>query len=132
MQCQNIISRLSENIAIPTPEYCPNPITRRLQTAKVKKAGKEAVRKSYLEEAKDKANQLESQGAFARLLADEQMNISWQSLIFSVPKGVMAWAARASTNCLASPDNLAKWKRIVDPKRIPHICHRSHRSSIPV
>ena len=116
VQCQNIISRLSENIAIPTPEYCPNPITRRLQTAKVKKAGKEAVRKSYLEEAKDKADQLESQGAFARLLADEQMNISWQSLIFSVPKGVMAWAARASTNCLASPDNLAKWKRIVDPK----------------
>ena len=39
-----------------------------------------------------------------------------QSLIFAVPKGVMAWAARATTNCLASPDNLAKWKRIVDPK----------------
>ena len=28
----------------------------------------------------------------------------------------MAWVARASTNCLASPDNLAKWKKIVDPK----------------
>ena len=39
-----------------------------------------------------------------------------QSLIFAVPKGVMAWAARATTNCLASPDNLAKWKKIVDPK----------------
>ena len=28
----------------------------------------------------------------------------------------MAWAARATTNSLASPDNLSKWKKIVDPK----------------
>ena len=28
----------------------------------------------------------------------------------------MAWAARATTNCLATPDNLARWKKIVDPK----------------
>ena len=51
-----------------------------------------------------------------RLVAEEEKDISWQSLIFAVPKGVMAWMARASTNCLASPDNLAKWKKIVDPK----------------
>ena len=25
-------------------------------------------------------------------------------------RGVMAWAARATTNCLANPDNLAEWK----------------------
>ena len=59
---------------------------------------------------------MESQGAVARLLAEEEKDIPWQSLIFAVPKGVMAWAARATTNCLATPDNLAKWKRIVDPK----------------
>ena len=56
------------------------------------------------------------QGALARLLAEEKKDIAWQSLIFAIPKGVMAWAARATTNCLASPDNLAKWKKIVDPK----------------
>ena len=49
-------------------------------------------------------------------MAEEEKDIPWQSLIFAVPKGVMAWAARATTNCLASPDNLAKWKKIVDPK----------------
>ena len=49
-------------------------------------------------------------------MAEEEKDIPWQSLIYAVPKGVMAWAARATTNCLASPDNLAKWKRIVDPK----------------
>ena len=42
--------------------------------------------------------------------------MAWQSLIFSVPRGVMAFAARAATNSLASPDNLARWKKIVHPK----------------
>ena len=50
------------------------------------------------------------------LVAEEEASISWQSLIFAVPRGVMAWMARASTNSLASPDNLARWKKIVDAK----------------
>ena len=28
----------------------------------------------------------------------------------------MSWAVRAATNSLASPDNLARWKKVVDPK----------------
>ena len=52
----------------------------------------------------------------ASLLAEEEASVPWQSLIYAVPKGVMYWAARASTNCLASPDNLARWKKIVDAK----------------
>ena len=52
----------------------------------------------------------------ASLLAEEEASVPWQSLIYAVPKGVMSWAARASTNCLASPDNLARWKKIVDAK----------------
>ena len=59
---------------------------------------------------------LEVQGAMANLVAEEEASIPWQSLIFAVPRGVMAWMARASTNCLASPDNLARWKKIVDAK----------------
>ena len=70
----------------------------------------------FRSDANHKADQLESQGAVARLLAEEEKDIPWQSLIFAVSKGVMAWAARATTNCLATPDNLAKWKRIVNPK----------------
>ena len=38
------------------------------------------------------------------------------SLIYFVPRGVMAFAARSATNSLASPDNLARWKKIVHPK----------------
>ena len=116
IQCSTLMTKISENVAIPTPENCPNPTTRKLQTEKVKKAGKNLVKELYLHDANHKADQLESQGAVARLLAEEEKDIPWQSLIFAVPKGVMAWAARATTNCLATPDNLAKWKRIVDPK----------------
>ena len=42
--------------------------------------------------------------------------MDWQSLIYAVPRGAMAFAARSSTNSLASPDNLARWKKIVHPK----------------
>ena len=44
------------------------------------------------------------------------INMDWQSLIYAVSRGVMAFAARSSTNSLASPDNLARWKKIVHAK----------------
>ena len=59
---------------------------------------------------------MELQGALASLLAEEKVNMEWKSVIFSVPRGVMAWAAWAATNSLASPDNLVRWRKIVHPK----------------
>ena len=116
VQCQAILNQISQTTAIPSKESCPNVYTRRLQTKKVKAVGKKLISESFAEQANSKADDLTSQGALARLLAVEKKDIPWQSLIFAVPKGVMAWAARATTNCLASPDNQAKWKKIVDPK----------------
>ena len=49
------------------------------------------------------------------LLAQEKEDVSWQSLIHQVPRGVLAWAVRAGTNSLATPDNLARWGVRVDP-----------------
>ena len=74
------------------------------------------VASQYKENASVKASELEVQGNLANLLDEEKTNMAWQSLIFAVPRGVMAFAARASTNSLASPDNLSRWKRIVHPK----------------
>ena len=34
------------------------------------------------------------------LLAQEKEDISWQGLIFKVPRGLMAWAVKAGTNTL--------------------------------
>ena len=116
VQCQAIFDQIAQTTAIPFQENCPNAHTKRLQTKKVKAVGKKLITEMIGEESNAKADKLESQGAVARLLAEEKKDIPWQSVIFAVPKGVMAWAARATTNCLASPDNLAKWKKIVDPK----------------
>ena len=58
------------------------------------------------------------QGELATLLAEEEGDIPWKATIFSVPKGVMAFAVRACTNTLATPDNLARWGR-----RIDKACH---------
>ena len=45
--------------------------------------------------------------------------MDWQILIYSVPRGVMAFAAISSTNSLASPDNLARWRKKNCPCEVP-------------
>ena len=45
-------------------------------------------------------------------MVSEKSNVSWQSLIFGVPKGVMSFAMRSATNILATPDNLRRWKKV--------------------
>ena len=50
------------------------------------------------------------------LLAQEKEDISWQALIHKVPRDILAWAVRAGTTTLATPDNLARWGVRVDSK----------------
>ena len=59
--------------------------------------------------------QLVIQGDFLKLLESEQTNVTWKSIIYGVPKGkgVMAFAMRSSTNTLATPDNVKRWKKVV-------------------
>jgi hypothetical protein len=49
-------------------------------------------------------------------MAEEKAIISWKSLIYRPPRGVMGWAVRACTQTLATPDNLQRWGVRVDPK----------------
>ena len=51
-----------------------------------------------------------------RLLAEEEEDVAWKACIYRVPRGVMAWAVRAGTNTLATPDNLARWGKPVDTR----------------
>ena len=66
--------------------------------------------------AEENANKIPLQGALLTLLAQVKVDNSWQGLIYKVPRGVMAWAIRAGTNTLATPDNLARWFVRVDTK----------------
>ena len=49
-------------------------------------------------------------------MEEENKSISWKSLLYSVPKGILSWASRAITDSLTTQNNLARWKKIVDPK----------------
>ena len=48
-------------------------------------------------------------GDFANLLIEEKESVTWQSVIRQMPRHVLAFATRLSTNSLNSPDNLARW-----------------------
>ena len=40
---------------------------------------------------------------------EEEEDITWKSIIYAVPRGVLSFACRAATNSLATPDNLLRW-----------------------
>ena len=65
------------------------------------------------------------QGELLTLLGEEEADITWKSLIYAVPRGVMSWAIRACTNSLATPDNLARWGKVVDPKCYMEGCNNT-------
>ena len=35
--------------------------------------------------------------------------MTWQSIAYNVPRGILSFALKASTNCLNTPDNLKRW-----------------------
>ena len=39
--------------------------------------------------------------------------MAWQSLMYRIPRGLMAWGVRACTNTSATPDNLSRWGMMV-------------------
>ena len=56
-----------------------------------------------------------SQGDFARLLVTCETDLSWKSIMFSLPKGVLKFAINASIDSLPSFTNLKRWgKRLFD------------------
>ena len=77
--------QLSPNLSYPLPflhqalSYTsPEKAARRLEIMKVKKAGKVIINKVYLEDAKVKADKLQSQGDVAKLLAEE-VTVPWDT-----------------------------------------------------
>ena len=86
-----------------------------LRANKLKSEGKMILQIENSKEYHDKIKKLTVQGNFLRLLEEEKQSITWKSAIYSVPKGVMAWASRAITDSLSTPANLSRWKKIVDP-----------------
>ena len=97
---------------IPTTENTADvELSLAVQIPRLKKAVNEQVKLIYLDKWNEKTKQLVAQGDFLQLLISEKSNVTWKSIIYGVPKGVMEFALRSSTNTLATPDNLKRWKR---------------------
>ena len=106
VQSSEIIENLVETNQISTTSSRST----RQETMKIAKI---VIRKTVQEEIKDtwnnKVQKLTMQGDFTRLLIEEQESITWQSVIKHMPRNVLAFAARLTTNSLNSPDNLVRW-----------------------
>ena len=112
VQCQTIFERVEEDNMIPTSENCANlEETLRRQLPQLREATRKEVQLEYLNKWNDKVKSLVMQGDFINLLISEQSNVTWQSIIYGVPRGVMGFAMRSATNTLATPDNLRRWKK---------------------
>ena len=87
------------------------------------RVAKERVAKIFASKSAEAANAAPFQGEMLRLLQEEGQDISWKATIHRVPRGVMAFAVRAGTNTLATPDNLSRWGRPVNKSCIMEGCN---------
>ena len=118
-ECRDILQemRTEENCPIPTPDNCAN-YDRMvgIEKPKIMAEAKKKVEAIFRRKSSQAVGKLGFQGDMLKFLEEEERDISWKATIFKVPRGVMAWAVRAGTNTLATPDNLARWGRPVDTK----------------
>ena len=126
VQCKEIFENMKEDNFVPTVENTQNyEVACRIEISKLKKAATQVIANKYVEIANRKAAETPFQGELLSLLGQEDNDISWKSLIYSVPRGVMSWAVRSCTNSLATPDNLARWGKVVDPKCYMEGCNNN-------
>ena len=118
-ECRDILEemRVEENCPIPTPDNCANyDRTVRIEKPKIMAEAKKKVDAIFRKKSSAVVGKLGFQGEMLKFLEEEEKDIAWKATIFKVPRGVMAWAVRAGTNTLATPDNLARWGRPVDTR----------------
>ena len=115
--CDQILTQNIQNdkIFIPTIENTFDVATSvRHEIPKAKQATKQSIQEFTLEQWNSKVEQLVMQGDFTKLLIEEKENITWKSIIYNIPKGVLSFALNSTTNTLPTPDNLRRWgKRVV-------------------
>ena len=98
-ECRDIFEEVREISMIPSTQNTYNfDAACRLALPNLKKQTNIIVKKIYLEKYNEKAEEISFQGEFLALLNEEKIDITWKSYIYAVPKGVMAFAMRSSTN----------------------------------
>ena len=114
-ECRDIFLEVEDANFVPTEDNTYNlNAASRISLPNLKKATSDIVKRKYLDKYKEKAQELTLQSEFIKLLQEEEQDATWKSYIYAVPRGVMSFAMRASTNSLATPDNLARWGKVID------------------
>ena len=65
-----------------------------MEKAKILAAAKAKVTNIYKKKAEEAASKVSFQGELLTLMAEEKTDISWQALIYRVPRGIMGWAVQ--------------------------------------
>ena len=126
MECKEIFQEMKEGdeCSIPTPDNCSNfRVTARIEKPKIMKVAKDKVSQIFAKRSSKAVEASPFQGQMLSLLEQEGQDVSWKATIYSVPRGVMAFAVRAGTNTLATLDNLARWGRHVNTTCIMKECN---------
>ena len=84
-------------------------VSRTIEIPKAKTATKKSIKDEVTNLWNEKVQSLTMQGEFTKLLIEEKENVTWQSVIKNVPRGIMSFALKSVTNSLATPDNLKRW-----------------------
>ena len=90
VQCSNIMEELkAEEICfIPTASNCSTfEATLKIEKPKILKAGKAKVGQLFQRKTEEEEAKVPFQGELVRLMAEEESDISWRSLIYQVPRG---------------------------------------------
>ena len=106
VKCNNIVAELVKNNKLSIPRSTS--ISKK-HINQAKKEVKISIQAEIKEKWDNKVKKLVMQGNFAKLLLEEKENATWQSIAHKMPRNVLAFATRISTNSLPSPDNLKRW-----------------------
>ena len=67
---------------------------------------KKSIKQNILTKWNDRVKQLTFQSDFVKLFIEENEDVTWKSICNNIPKRVLSFALKATTNGLNTPDNL--------------------------
>ncbi len=103
--CQEVLDKVSAQNDAVDPQW-------NIQKSKIKKTLQED-RKAYWRQW---IQPLIHQGEFMKLIALEEEDLTWRSIMYDLPKNVLSFITRASINALPSADNLRTWGKRLNTK----------------
>ena len=75
----------------------------------MKGAVKNVVTEKRNKKWSERISMLVKQGSLLQLLEEEQSDLTWKSIMYGMPRGILSFATRAAIDSLPTPQNLKLW-----------------------